>query len=602
MKLKYIPTLALALTMGLGFTSCEDFLDRPKEDGYNSGNFYQTNEQCLQGVNYLSNAPWYDFQRGFFCVGEALSGNYIQGTISEAYISFSLDGNEEQLAKMSASLWSVIAHSNSVYNNIALANGSATQAVKNQTMGECLTWKALAYFFLVRSFGEVPIIHDTSAELAANTYATAQKVKRADVYDYIIMTLEKAMELLPKEAAPGRLDYYSAEGLLAKTYLTKAGVSGTFNAADLDKAAEHARNVIKNSSYTLLDNYEDIFLLKNKQNREGMIVWRWTADGSNWTRQNSLQSDIGLSGLDDYDKCWGDWGGMTPDCQQAFGVAFTDRPNGMKATTPEDWNNAADSRLHATMMLPGFTYPQFLSDRGGFDYLKWLYVQSPKEGLQSPTGANTVKHIYGDTADHIAGAGCSDAAMASSVPTFVLRFSDMYLILAEAITLKANPSDPFNAVTTDGEALDAFYTVRHRAVKSYVKPAQLTYNDIWKERRLEFCMEGDRWYDFVRLSYVDPAHCKKELESQDRYSVWNLGDVYKNYFETGTWDVTNVAYQHDDPANYSPISVANMMKKDPDSGKEYFLIPPYSNDVVFNPNMARDVDGVHVDVRETYKY
>ena len=143
MKLKDIKLVAMALTMGLATTSCSDFLDRPNEDGYNTGNYYQNDAQCLQGVNYLYNAPWYDFQRGFLCVGESLSGNYIQGSMSTAYIEFSLNGTDEQLTKMSASLWSVIAHANTVYNNIAAASGPS-QAVKNQCMGECLTWKALA--------------------------------------------------------------------------------------------------------------------------------------------------------------------------------------------------------------------------------------------------------------------------------------------------------------------------------------------------------------------------------------------------------------------------------------------------------------------------
>src|SRR3712207_9556103 len=68
---------------------------------------------------------------------------------------------------------------------------------------------------------------------------------------YICMTLEKAMELLPKEkSTTGHIDYYSAEGLLAKVYLTKAGVSGQLNKDDLQKAAEYAKDVVDNSGRT----------------------------------------------------------------------------------------------------------------------------------------------------------------------------------------------------------------------------------------------------------------------------------------------------------------------------------------------------------------
>ena len=61
---------------------------------------------------------------------------------------------------------------------------------------------------------------------------------------------EKAMQLLPKDPNIGkynRIDYYAAEGLLAKVYLTKAGLSGQLNRDDLTKAAQYAQDVIKNS-------------------------------------------------------------------------------------------------------------------------------------------------------------------------------------------------------------------------------------------------------------------------------------------------------------------------------------------------------------------
>ena len=56
-------------------------------------------------------------------------------------------------------------------------------------MGECLAWKAMAYFYLVRSFGAVPIIHDNTDELNSGNYNSKFKVEAADVYEYIIMTL-----------------------------------------------------------------------------------------------------------------------------------------------------------------------------------------------------------------------------------------------------------------------------------------------------------------------------------------------------------------------------------------------------------------------------
>ena len=150
-------------------TSCDDFLDRPTEDAYVADGYYKTDAQCLAGTAYLYNSPWYDFQRGFIKVGEVFSGNYYWG--SSPYMNFTLNGSDEDLINMSYSLWAVIAHSNTVYNYIK--NSTVSEQTRNQCMGECLTWKAMAYFFLVRSFGEIPIVHDTSEELASGNYSTA---------------------------------------------------------------------------------------------------------------------------------------------------------------------------------------------------------------------------------------------------------------------------------------------------------------------------------------------------------------------------------------------------------------------------------------------
>ena len=160
-------------------TSCDDFLDRPVEDNYNLDNYYSSDAACVSGVNYLYNSPWYDFQRGFIKMGEVMSGNMYWGNCP--YLSFSVNGTDEDLKNMSYSLWAVIGHANTVYH--ALSGASASANTIRQCQGECLIWKAMAYFYLVRSFGDVPIIHNTSDVLASGEYKTCSKVEKADVYE-----------------------------------------------------------------------------------------------------------------------------------------------------------------------------------------------------------------------------------------------------------------------------------------------------------------------------------------------------------------------------------------------------------------------------------
>ena len=164
MKLNDIIKGVVVGVLALGFCSCEEFLNRPGEDNYNTANFYQNDAQCIQGVNYLYNSPWYDFQRAFIKFGEVMSGNMYWG--SSPYLTFTTNGTDEDLVKMSYSLWAVNGHANTVIMNIRNSEGPS-QAVMNQCIGEALTLKALAYFFMVRTFGEVPIIHDNNEVLTS---------------------------------------------------------------------------------------------------------------------------------------------------------------------------------------------------------------------------------------------------------------------------------------------------------------------------------------------------------------------------------------------------------------------------------------------------
>ena len=104
------------MLLGMGMTSCGDFLDKPVEDNYNTENYYNGDASCISGVNYLYNSPWYDFQRGFIKVGEVMSGNMYWG--SSPYMNFSTNGTDEDLVNMSYSLWAEIGHCSTVYESL----------------------------------------------------------------------------------------------------------------------------------------------------------------------------------------------------------------------------------------------------------------------------------------------------------------------------------------------------------------------------------------------------------------------------------------------------------------------------------------------------
>lgn len=567
MKILNIKSLAIAFLLLVGMTSCESFLNRPVEDSYTIDGFYQTDEQCFQAVNPIYNSPWYDFQRGFIKIGDALSGNLYYGT-TDPYQTFVLNASDTPLRDASASLWSVNAYCNSLIQNIDMKAGpNVSLAGKNTVKGEALTWKAMAYFYLVRCYGAVPIIHNNSEIISANNANTLYRNNIGDVYTYIVKTLEKAIELLPEHNQPGRIDRYSAYGLLAKVYLTKSGygsTDGTRNAEDLAKAAEYAKKVIDESGRVLTPVYSDIFRLQNNFSDESLIAWHWTV-GTHWTSQNTEQSDLALNGFSEFADTWGTYTSPTIDLQNLFGE---DATNKTAAT-----RNNADDRRKATMMMMGDHYDYFWVDKGGFTYdwdgakKTWPDGTSTQITYGASTGANCVKHLVGNNNDHILGAGVGMARMQTSLSTHILRLADVYLVYAEAILGNA-------ASTSDARALSAFYAVRDRSVKNGTHKPAITFNDIFNERRLELACEGDFWYDFVRLSYYNKEDAENRLAAQER-GYWASIDAYYK----GT--LTNQADFKIETVN---IAIANIDKYYKTELKS-FVIPFPDTDLAMNPHL-----------------
>ncbi|MBR5432739.1 MAG: RagB/SusD family nutrient uptake outer membrane protein, partial [Bacteroidales bacterium] len=468
----------------LSAVSCKDFLNRPSEDSYVADGFYKNDEQCLMGVNYLYSAPWSDVTRFYVYDTEYMSGNV--WTSNSPYATLTVNGTDAELKDMSYSLWSINAHCNTVIGNLRRSSG-ASQEVINQCIGECLAWKAMAYFFLVRNFGDVPIIHDNTAIIKDATYNEVEKVEKSDVYDYIILTLEKAIELLPENAYFGsynRIDRYAAKGLLAKVYLTKAGVSGELNQEDLGQALTYAEDVILNSGRTLTPKYSDVFRIDPKvfqQTGECLFSWLWQAKVESWCSQSFMQNDVGLTGFSEENN-WGDWKGPSIDLQDAFGASALQNPQTRVET---------DDRRKVTMMMFGDQYDYFWKDKGGFDLYRFHYDKDYGLGTDNPnisykswgcsTGAFYGKHIYGDYQDHIDGCGVTPHQQYNQLPTHILRLSDVYLVAAEAALLTNNKA----------KALTYVNAVRNRAHAAPL--ADVTFDDVWKERRLELALEGDRW-------------------------------------------------------------------------------------------------------------
>ncbi|MDP2335067.1 MAG: RagB/SusD family nutrient uptake outer membrane protein [Bacteroidota bacterium] len=553
---KYAKICALIVTM-ITVSACENFLNRPTEDSYTIDSFYKTDQQCFQAANVLYNAPWYDFQRGFVSIGDVMAGNLYKGT-DNAYQNFNLTSSDADLTNASNSLWLVNGHCNAVIENVATKAGTGvSQETKNTVTGEAMVWKAMAYFYLVRGWGAIPIIHSNSDIIGAGTANELKKNKVEDVYEYIVRTLNKAIELLPEQNARGRIDKYAAYGLLSKVYLTRSGwgQSGSRKQSDLDKAKEFAAKVINGSPARLEPVYSNLFRISTGNfNPENLLSWRWIASDQ-WTSQNTLQSDLSLNGFTGLADSWGTWVGPTIDLVSLFGD-----------TAVSKTRNNYDARRKATAMMYSDYYPYFWRQKGGFT-ATWDDKNVAGATFGIGTGANCVKHIVGHyDGDHTAESGVPARRMATDLATHVLRLADVYLIYAEAV-LGNSPS------TSDAEALRLYNAVRKRAIPTWSNATSINFDDIFNERRRELACEGDNWYDYVRLSYYNPALAKSKLNAQQRGSFGGLAELYKG---TGTV-VTLYSFK----TNVTDDKI--------------FRIPFPEVDLAMNPNLMDNVEPVAFD-------
>ncbi|HSC40554.1 MAG TPA: RagB/SusD family nutrient uptake outer membrane protein, partial [Chitinophagaceae bacterium] len=195
--------------------------------------------------------------------------------------------------------------------------------------------------------------------------------------------------------------------------------------------------------------------------------------------------------------------------------------------------NPADSlRRKSTIMFQGDFYPELDQKDGGINVTN-NYI------------ANIKKYVVGSPADN----NGKGAFMAAYINSYVMRLAEVYLIYAEAIMGN-------NASTSDAEALKYYNAVRTRA--GMPTKTSITFDNIFQEKRVETALEGNAWYDIMRLYYFNPAKAKAYTAAQDKgnYTInYNAGSNPR------TWTVvyTSAYYGVTDQTIYLPLPEAELI-------------------------------------------
>ncbi|MEM9823361.1 MAG: RagB/SusD family nutrient uptake outer membrane protein, partial [Bacteroidota bacterium] len=148
-----------------------------------------------------------------------------------------------------------------LYKSILSANNVIENSLDATEVGEAKFLRALAYFKLVRVFGDVPI--NLSAEPSATDESILARQRAADVYSTVIIPdLEAAIAALGTGITDGRASRLAAQGMLGKVYVQL----GNFNSAEAHLAA--VINEADGADIRLQANYADIFGVDNDLNAE----------------------------------------------------------------------------------------------------------------------------------------------------------------------------------------------------------------------------------------------------------------------------------------------------------------------------------------------
>lgn len=350
--------------------------------------------------------------------------------------NFTLNNDDNLLTTTWRNYYQVISRSNLILSKIESTDISIVKN-KDRHIAEAKFLRALAYFDLVRIFGDVPML---TAPITVNEAYNLSREKVDKIYDEVIIKdLMVAETNLPDSYTGtdvGRATKGAAKALLGKVYLTRK---------DFAKAEAKLKEVTT-MGYALLGNYKDLFdYSKNEHHKEYIFDIEYEegiGEGSNITNAFTPQwtpiADVyGIKGL------LGDNNAPPPSLYNLF--------------------DPSDPRRDITVLLGGVT------DKNG------KFVKLPPQSQQS----FTQKYMTS-----VPSSGDSKANWK------VIRYADVLLMYAEIL----NENGKVN------EALDYLNQIRSRVkISTYSNLTKDELREkIYLERRLELSSEGQRWFDLVR--------------------------------------------------------------------------------------------------------
>lgn len=231
--MKHFVSYTLLLVLVISATSCKKWLDLKPQDGIVREEFWQTKEQVDAAVTGIyssmlgTNDGSLPLAELFFIWGEARADMVAPGFAAKSdeidFVNMNIQPNNSFTNWRS--VYQTINYCNTV---IALAPGvlqkdnTYSEEQLNRAVAEAKTIRALMYFYLVRTFRDVPLKLD--ATISDEDVKPIAKSESNAVLDLVIADLKEAEPNLPLTFGninmdKGRVTRYTANAILADVYL-----------------------------------------------------------------------------------------------------------------------------------------------------------------------------------------------------------------------------------------------------------------------------------------------------------------------------------------------------------------------------------------------
>jgi len=422
------------------------------------------------------------------------------------------------------------------------ANADIPAATKTQLLATAKFFRGFCYYYLVTTFGAVPI-HTTF-----NTDAVAADAPAplADVYALIIKDLNEAAADLPNTPAVNTgkpITKPVALFLLSKTYLWR-GWSAAAQSGDFTQAYTIAKSVIDNKAtygLDLLPSFSTVFREGQEYSKEVLMVIDHTRD-QKYGENNAPGTGAGGPGANHSNFMWRPnyptlnanypaGGGANPTVRDINnGRPFQRiRPNMKYVIDVAFANRATDARYEGTFETVWLSNSTEMSAKGstgvttprgtlinGVDTAIWMAdrVVTPAERAAFKGIIFEPEHLPGATVKTTPSFYPSvrkfddstriDKNDYSDRPYILFRFAELYLIAAEAaIKGGATLQDAANMINVlrTRAALKAGQTPAEYAAAvaaQQVTAGQMTIDFLLDERSRELFAEDCRWWDLSR--------------------------------------------------------------------------------------------------------